>query len=349
MPTSPDLTTTSPATPDLAPTSQPPAAEPRGPGRISRAATWATRFGIMLALVVLCVGLSFASPYFLTRGNIINVLRQTSINGILALGMTLVIISGGIDLSVGSILAFAGMVAASLATRMNDHTPANLALVVGAALLAGLGIGLVNGFVVAKLAIPPFVVTLGMLSVARGLTYIYSDGQPIPNLGGTFLDLGRGLVFGVPVPVLIFAAVVALSWLVLAKTSFGRYVYAVGGNERSALTSGIRTKRIILAVYVISGLLAALGGVILTARTTSGLPQAGVAYELDAIAAVVIGGTSLSGGIGSPVGSMLGALIIGVINNGLDLLGVSSYYQQVIKGAIIVLAVLLDPSRRSRE
>lgn len=258
--------------------------------------------------------------------------------------MTCVILTRGIDLSVGSLLAFSGLVAASFA----GAGASNLALALAAGLGAGLLLGMCNGALVARLALPPFVVTLGMLSVARGLTFIYNDGMPIAGLSPELRYLGQGMCAGLPVPVLILAASFALFWFVLRYTSFGRYIYAVGGNERSARTSGIRTRWVIFAVYAISGLLSGLAGIILAARTTSALPQAGVAYELDAIAAVVIGGTSLSGGVGTLTGTLAGALIIGVINNGLDLLGVSSYYQQLIKGAIIVLAVLLDVSRRKQ-
>jgi putative xylitol transport system permease protein len=187
-----------------------------------------------------------------------------------------------------------------------------------------------------------------MLSAARGLTYIYNDGMPVTDLPDGYLSVGTGAIAGVPVPIIVFVAVVALFWFVLRYTTYGRYVYAVGGNAKSAKTSGISTGKIIFSVYVIGGLLAGLAGIILAARTTSALPQAGVSYELDAIAAVVIGGTSLSGGTGSLGGTVVGALLIGVINNGLNLLGVSSYYQQVVKGVIIVGAVLLDASRKKQ-
>jgi putative xylitol transport system permease protein len=215
-----------------------------------------------------------------------------------------------------------------------------------AGLVVGALVGAVNGIMVARFSVPSFVATLGMLSVARGLTFIYSGGMPIADLPDGFLSAGTGAIAGVPVPVIIFALVVVLFWFVLRYTTYGRYVYAVGGNAKSAKTSGISTGKIIFSVYVIGGVLAGLAGIILAARTTSALPQAGLSYELDAIAAVVIGGTSLSGGSGSLGGTVVGALLIGVINNGLNLLGVSSYYQQVVKGVIIVGAVLLDASRK---
>ncbi len=304
-----------------------------------------SRYGIVLAFFVLCLALSVLNPYFFTRLNIINVFRQASINGILAIGQTFVILTGGIDLSVGSLLAVCGILGASLVTGASPGSPlAAIALGVG----VGLGLGMVNGVLVARLRVPPFVATLGMLSVARGLTFIANNGMPVPNLAPGFLRLGQGFVAGVPIPVVLFGLSTLLAWAVLHFTTYGRYVYATGGNERSARTSGVGTRKVIFSVYAISGALAGLAGMVLAARTTSALPQAGGSYELDAIAAVVIGGTSLTGGVGSIIGTVFGALIIAVINNGLDLMGVSSYYQQVIKGAIIVLAVLLDTSRRGR-
>jgi putative xylitol transport system permease protein len=307
---------------------------------------WLTEYGIIIAFILLCVALTFLNKYFLTPENITNILLQTSINGILAMGMTLVILTGGIDLSVGSVLAFASIVAATFVSGDNPHSPI-VALLVG--IVTGALLGLINGCIIAYLKIPPFVATLGMLSVARGLTYAYTGGMPVPNLSESFLNLGEGSVLGVPLPILIFVLIFVILWVVLNHTSYGRTVYAVGGNAKSARTAGIRTRRVTASVYVIAGLLAGLGGLILTARTSSALPQAGVSYELDAIAAVVIGGTSLSGGIGSITGTLLGALIIGTINNGLDLLGVSSAYQQIVKGCIIVIAVLLDYSRHAGE
>ena len=307
---------------------------------------WLTQYGIIIAFLLLCVALTFLNKYFLTPENISNILLQTSINGILAMGMTLVILTGGIDLSVGSVLAFSSIVAATFVTGDNPQSPL-VALLVG--ILTGAVLGLINGCIVAYLKIPSFVATLGMLSVARGLTYAYTGGMPVPNLSESFLNLGEGFFFGVPMPVLIFLLIFAILWVVLNHTTYGRSVYAVGGNVKSARTAGIATKPVTASVYVIAGLLAGLGGLILTARTSSALPQAGVSYELDAIAAVVIGGTSLSGGVGSIAGTLLGALIIGTINNGLDLLGVSSAYQQIVKGCIIVVAVLLDYSRHANE
>jgi len=302
-------------------------------------------YGIVLAFLLLCLILGLANSNFFTWGNWVNILRQTSINGILAIGMTYVILTRGIDLSVGSLLAVSGIVAASFVTGADAQHPM---IGITAGLAVGLVLGMVNGGLVARLAVAPFVATLGMLSVARGLTQIYNDGMPIASLSPAFRTIGMGMWWGIPVPVVILLVTYLVFWFILRYTTFGRAVYAVGGNEKSAKTSGINTRRVIFTVYAISGLLSALAGLILAARTSSALPQAGIAYELDAIAAVVIGGTSLSGGVGSLTGTMIGALIIGVINNGLDLMGVSSYYQQVIKGAIIVAAVLLDVSRRKQ-
>jgi putative xylitol transport system permease protein len=306
-------------------------------------------YGIYLAFIILVVALSFANKYFLTQSNISNVLLQTSINGVLAFGMTFVIITGGIDLSVGSVLALAGIVSASFATTSPQATvaggpyPVFVALIVG--VLIGAASGGVIGWIVARFNVPAFVATLGMLSAARGLTLIYAGGRPVPALTHEYRWIGNGSLFGVPAPVVLFAAAFLLSWFFLARTRFGRYVYAVGGNARAAKTSGINVVGVRFAVYVISGGLAGVAGMLLAARTGSALTQAGIGYELDAIAAVVIGGISLSGGVGRMTGALIGALIIGVMNNGLDLMGIESYYQQVLKGMLIVGAVMLDQRR----
>lgn len=312
----------------------------------NRVQALATQYGIVIAFFLLCVALTFLNKYFLTTSNIVNILQQTSINGILALGMTLVILTGGIDLSVGSVMAVSSIMAATFVT--GDH-PRSLWVVLPLGMCAGAFLGLLNGLVVAYLKVPSFVTTLGMLSVARGLTYAYTDGMPVPNLSENFLNLGEGAVLGVPLPIVVLVVLFGALWWLLTQTTYGRSIYAVGGNARSARTAGIRTKPVVASVYVFSGALAAVGGLVLAARTSAALPQAGVGYELDAIAAVVIGGTSLTGGVGSVAGTLLGALIIGTINNGLDILGVSSAYQQIVKGCIIVVAVLLDYSRHSND
>lgn len=319
----------------------------------TRGMAFAQRYGIVLALVLLCAVLSLANEFFLTPRNIINVLRQTSINGILAIGMTFVILARGIDLSVGSIVALSGVIAASLATTATAAMvpggpyPAILAFTVG--ITVGMACGAVSGVVVARFAVPAFVATLGMLSAARGLTLLYTDGRPVPALTPEFRWIGTGDILGIPMPVVLFALVFLVSWWVLSSTRFGRHVYAAGGNPHAAVVSGINVKATRIWVYVISGGLAGLAGMVLAARTGSALTQAGMAYELDAIAAVVIGGTSLAGGVGRITGTLIGALLISVMNNGLDLMGVESYYQQVIKGVLIVAAVMLDQTRNKRE
>ena len=306
-------------------------------------------YGIFLAFLLLVVILTFSNQYFLTPGNISNVLLQTSINGVLAIGMTFVILTRGIDLSVGSVVALAGIVSASFVTTSatagfsGAPYPMILALAVG--ILVGVGCGAIVGLIVSRFAVPAFVATLGMLSAARGMTLIYGGGRPVPALTPEFRWIGTGNILGIPMPVVILAVVFIVSWWVLTRTRFGRYIYAVGGNPHAAKTSGINVSRIRFTVYAISGALSGLAGMILSARTGSALPQAGIAYELDAIAAVVIGGTSLSGGVGRVTGTLIGALIIGVMNNGLDLMGIQSYYQQVLKGALIVGAVMLDQKR----
>ncbi|HRP33467.1 MAG TPA: ribose ABC transporter permease [Agriterribacter sp.] len=297
-----------------------------------------SKYGIFIAFILICIILSIATPYFFTAQNIIIVLRQVSINGILAIGVTYVIIAGGIDLSLGSVLALTGVIAASFA-----H-PGTFALAVPVllALLVGMAIGAVNGLVITLGKVAPFIVTLGMMTIARGLALVWSDGRPVTNLSPAFNYIGGGDLLFVPVPILLFGLVIFISAVVLNYTRMGRYIYAVGGNENAAKASGIRVNRVKLFAYIMCSGLAGLAGVILAARINTGQPNAGIAYELDAIAAVVIGGTSLMGGRGSIAGTVIGVLIIGVINNGLDLLNVSSYYQQIIKGIIIIVAVLLD-------
>jgi putative xylitol transport system permease protein len=311
------------------------------------------RYGILLALLVACLTLALINENFLSTRNILNVLRQTSINGILAIGMTFVILTRGIDLSVGSVAALAGVVAASLATTSSAGTvaggPYPALIAIAAGLAVGMACGGISGGIVARFRVPAFVVTLGMLSAARGMTLIYSGGRPIPNLTDEFRWIGTESIWGIPVPIFLLLGTFAVAHFVLTQTRFGRHVYAVGGNPHAAKVSGLPVNRIRFWVYVIAGALAGLAGMLLAARTGSGLPQAGIAYELDAIAAVVIGGTSLAGGVGRVTGTLIGALLIGVMNNGLDLMGVESYYQQVIKGVLIVAAVMLDQSKNKQD
>ncbi|MGB4008137.1 MAG: ribose ABC transporter permease [Bacillota bacterium] len=302
------------------------------------------KYRILFVFVGICILLSVLTPVFLSVNNIINVIRQVSINGILAAGMTMVIISGGIDLSVGSVAAICGAIVAGTQLKLG-LAPAMLLSVATGALL-----GLINGLVITKGKVAPFVATLGMTTVARGLTLIYTGGRPIYNLTDAFRVLGAGYVGPIPVPVIILALVIAVVHFVMSSTVFGREVYALGGNEEAARYSGINVERRRMLVYISMGLLSAVTGIVLTSRLGSADPTAGVGFETDAIAAVVIGGTSMSGGEGSVIGSLIGALIIGVMNNGLNLLNVSPYYQQIFKGLIVVLAVLMDSaSRRKRQ
>jgi len=297
---------------------------------------WLRKYGLLLALVLLCAVFASMSPVFLTERNLLNVLNQVSINATLAIGVTFVILIGGIDLGLGSYVALTGCLAAMFA---GSGQGAFVPIVLGVA--GGLLIGLVNGVTITKGKLAPFIVTLGMMTIARGGALVISEGRPISNLSPSFNAIG-GTVFGIQIPVLIVLAVFLASLFVLNKTIFGRYVYAVGGNEEAARASGINMHRIKLYVYVLCGGLAGVAGIMQTARIETGQPNIGVGYELDAIAAVVIGGTSLSGGSGRMTGTIVGALIIGVINNGLDLLNVPSYYQQIIKGLIIIGALLID-------
>ncbi len=297
------------------------------------------RYAIGIVLIVFIVLLEIFVPSFRSVGNVENILLQTSINSLLAVGATLIILTGGIDLSVGSILGFAGIVAALLG-KAPGSGPFLTALAAGIG--TGLGLGAINGFLVAFVRIPPFVVTLGMMSIARSLAFVASQGQPISNLSNEFLAIGQGSFLNIPYPIFISVVTFVVFGIVLARTRFGRYIYAVGGNEEAALVSGVDTRAIKLAVYSLSGLLAGLGGVVLAARATAGISTNGEGYELTAIAAAVIGGTSLSGGRGSLLGTVAGVLIIGIMVNSLDLLNISPFYQGLIQGTIIIGAVSID-------
>lgn len=296
------------------------------------------QYGIFFAFLIICGFLSYASSQFLTISNWTIIITQVSINALLAFGVTFVIITGGIDLSVGSIVAVAGVVAALLASQADFP----LVVPVLGGLIAGLVFGFINGLIITKSKIAPFIVTLGIMTIGRGLALILSKGRPISNLSDSFNFIGGGDVFGIPFPIIVLIIVFIISYLLLKNTVFGRYVYAIGGNEQAAWASGINVNKIKMSVYALCGTLAGLAGILLTSRITTGQPNAGAGFELDAIAAAIIGGTSTSGGTGTIMGTLIGALLIGVINNGLDLLNVSSYYQQVIMGAIIIGAVLLD-------
>ena len=296
------------------------------------------QYGLVIVFGIICLIISLITPQFLTLSNWTIIITQVSINALLAFGVTFVIITGGIDLSLGSIVAVAGVTSAMLAHP--DSYPVLIPISMG--LLAGLLLGAFNGFIITKSKIAPFIVTLGTMTIGRGLALILSDGRPVSNLSDSFNYLGSGTILGIPILILIFILVFALCTIILNKTVLGRYIYAVGGNEQAARASGINIDRVKLSVYSISGLLAGLAGILLASRITTGQPNAGAGFELDAIAAVVIGGTSTTGGRGSMTGTLIGVLLIGVINNGLDLLNVTSYYQQVVMGIIIIGAVVLD-------
>ncbi len=298
-------------------------------------------FGLVLALVAISVVLWVLRPHFLTAHNLITVVRQISLNGILAVGVTYVLLTGGVDLSLGSLVALTGVVAASFAHP--GDWPVLVPILAG--ISAGSACGLVNGLIVTRGRVAPFIVTLGMMTVARGLALLISGGKPVSNLSPSFTALDGDLL-AFPIPILILVCVSTLSWLFLVNTRPGRYVYAVGGNEQAARAAGINVQAVRVFAYTTCGAFAGLAGVVLAARINTGQPNAGVAYELDAITAAVIGGTSLSGGVGGIGGTLLGALLMGVINNGLDLLNVSSYYQQITKGLIIVAAVWLDKRQK---
>ncbi|MCX8489295.1 MAG: ABC transporter permease [Opitutales bacterium] len=295
------------------------------------------RFGLLLVILFVGMGLSLASDTFLSVANFTNVARQISINGILAVGVTFVLLTAGVDLSLGSVVALSGVACATFA-HPGEHT---VFVPIAVGLMTGATCGLLNGVLVTRGGVAPFIVTLGMMTIARGLALIFSGGRPVANMSNELTALA-GDIWGIPIPVLCFAGVALAAWFFLNNFRLGRHIYAVGGNENAARAAGVPVERVKLFAYGLCGLLTGLAGVVLAARITTGQPNAGQAYELDAIAAVVIGGTSLAGGVGTITGTLLGVLLIGVINNGLDLMGVSSYYQAVIKGVIIVGAVWLD-------
>lgn len=300
------------------------------------------QYGMFLILILLVVIISIIKPNFLSVINIINIVRQMSFIALIALGVTIVIITTGIDLSSGSVMAVASVVAASMA-HPNQY-PVIVPIAIG--LAAGALCGWINGFIIAKSGIPPFIVTLGMMTAARGAALLYTDGKPIGNFSEQFIWIGAGKVLGIPVPIILLLIMAVFTYIMLNNTKFGRHIYALGGNEQAAIISGINVYKVKVIVYTYAGFLAALAGISLSGRIQSGQPGLGVGYELDAIASAVIGGTSLSnGGIGTVQGTIIGALVIGVINNGMDLMNINSYWQQIVKGAIIVGAVLLDKQK----
>jgi len=313
------------------------------------------KFQSIIALVVMCIVLSFLSDSFLSGENAWNVMRQISVNVIISVGMTLVILTGGIDLSVGSILALSGAVTAGMLKFGAEMPDMNLFVgfsLVGALVggtLAGTFLGWFNGFTITRFKVPPFVATLAMLTIARGLTMLWTGGFPITGLGDTMAFIGTGWLLGIPMPVWISAVVVLMAVMITKKTKLGRHIYAIGGNETAAKLAGLKIKKVKMIVYSIAGALSAVGGIIVTSRLDSAQPNAGFGFELDSIAAVVIGGTSLSGGKGTIMGTVQGALIIGILNNGLVLLNVSPFWQQVVKGFVILLAVVIEKFHSKEE
>jgi ribose/xylose/arabinose/galactoside ABC-type transport system permease subunit len=299
---------------------------------------------IVVAIILESIVFAVIAPQFFSVPNLINVALSIAITGILAVGMTAVILTGGIDLSVGSVAALAGVVAAMISANGGAY----IFLGALAALGIGLAVGLFNGVTIARFRVPPFVTTLAMLTICRGLAFIVTGGRSIGNLPASFGFLGRERIVGVPVPVLIMFVVFAVGWFVLKRMTLGRYIYAVGGNREAAYLAGVNTKGVTLLVYVLNGLLVGLAGLVLASRLGAGVPNAGLQYELDVIAAVVVGGTSLMGGRGSVIGTFWGAVFIGILNNGLNLAGIDPYMQKIALGLVILLAVLADQLNKSQ-
>jgi ribose transport system permease protein len=294
------------------------------------------RYGLVVSFLILCLVLSLLSDRFLTVGNLTNVLRQSTINLIIAIGMTYVILTAGIDLSVGATLALSTVVTADLLQRGVPILPT-----IGLGLLLGGVLGMANGLLISRVKVPAFVATLGMMTVARGLALTYTQGRPITGLPDAFRYIGTGYLGPIPMPIIVAGITFLAGYILLTRTRMGMYIYALGNNPVAAHYTGIATSNYITFVYVLAGSLAALAGMILVARLDSAQPTAGISYEFDAIAAVVVGGTSFAGGEGSLMGTLLGVLVISVLNNGLNLLNVSSFYQPVVTGVVIALALLL--------
>lgn len=301
------------------------------------------KLGPLLALIVLIAIVTIMNPNFVAPINLLNLLRQVSVNALIAFGMTFVILTGGIDLSVGSTMALSGALVAGMITSGVDP----LLAMIGGVLIGGV-LGSVNGLLITKGKMAPFIATLATMTIYRGATLVYTNGNPITGIGDSFIFkfIGRGYLFGIPFPVILMLIAFGILFLCLHKMTFGRKTYAIGGNEKAAFVAGIKIDRVKVMIYALSGMMASISGIIITSRLNSAQPNAGQAYEMDAIAAVVLGGTSLSGGRGRIFGTLIGALIIGTLNNGLNLLGVSSFYQQIVKGIVIIIAVLLDRKKK---
>jgi len=311
------------------------------------------KYGIVVIFIAICIFMSIVSPAFRTMRNLTNVVRQVSIIGIISMGVTFCIITTGIDLSSGSVLAFVGVIVASLSqTKVVEGQPISIVMPIFFSILIALAfaalLGTITGSVHAYGKIPAFIATLGMMTVARGAALLYANGRPIGNLKETFTHIGSGSFIGIPIPIWIYALVGVVSYILLSKSKFGRYVFAIGGNEQAARICGINVEKTLVGVYAYAGFLSGIAGILLVSRTAAGNPTYGLSYELDAIASTVIGGTSLAGGSGSIPLCVIGALIIGVINNGMDLMGVNAYWQQIVKGLIIVAAVLLDARKQKK-
>lgn len=301
------------------------------------------KFTLVFVVLVIVLAMSFLSPVFMTVKNMTNILRQISINGILAVGMTYVILLGDIDLSVGSVVAVVSVICGSLLEKGLNYFPVCL-IALGVAVL----FGVFNGWLVAYLNFQPFIATLATVTIGRGVALAYSDGRPYIISNPSFLAIGQGYAWKIPIPVVILLVICAIGFIVLNYTTFGRHVFAVGGNKSAARLSGVKTKRIEMFTYIISAICACVVGIILSARISSGQPNAGEGYELDAIAATAIGGTSMNGGVGSLTGTILGFVLIGLMSNSMNLLNINSFYQQIVKGLLIIIAVFIDMKGKNR-
>jgi ribose/xylose/arabinose/galactoside ABC-type transport system permease subunit len=301
------------------------------------------KFGLLMVILFLVLIMSLVKPVFISSENIINVLRQVSINGVLAIGITFVIMTGGIDLSIGSIVAITAVITGSLLEKGYG-----VAASISISMTAALAFGLFNGLLIAVGGLPPFIATLANMTIARGFALVYANGRNFVIVHEDFLRIGKGSIFGIPIPIWILLAVCILAYIVLNFTVFGRHIYAFGGNRQAAKLAGVRTRLVEISAYMITGLLSGLAAIILASRTSAGQPTAGTGYELDAIAAAAIGGISMVGGSGTIGGTIMGFIIIGVMLNSLTLLNVSSFYQQIVKGIIIIVAVMLDMQAKRR-
>lgn len=301
-------------------------------------------FALVFIIIAITIVMSFVSPVFMTSKNIINIIRQISINGIIAVGMTFVILTGGIDLSVGSVVAITSVIVGSMLQGGINWLVACIV-----ALLIALVFGAFNGFMIAYVGFQPFIATLATVTMGSGIALAYSDGKPFTISNESFLKIGQGYIGAIPIPIVLLVIVVAIGLIILKTTTFGRYVFAIGGNKNAAKLSGVRTRRVELMVYIISALCASIVGLILSARISSGQPTAGEGYELDAIAATAIGGTSMTGGVGSLTGTIFGFVLLGLMTNSMNLLNINSFYQEIVKGILIIIAVFLDMTSKNKK